>query len=110
MVSQLILVMCLIVLQFVNPPDYSKFSFTLDDFTGAKLGADQERTKTLRAAANSFNDIWRSGDTSIADKVLAKDVKDVNLMFGGEKDGADEFKSMITGVFKVISVRIKRMA
>lgn len=98
------------MLQFVNPPDYSKFSFTLEDFTGSKLGPDAERTKTLRAAASSFNEIWRSGDTSIADKVLAKDVKDVNLMFGGEKDGADEFKSMITGVFKVSSTSRSRFA
>lgn len=88
-------------LQFVNPPDYSKFDFKLDDFTGAKLDADAARTKTLRANAKSFNDIWSTGDASIADKVLAKDVKDVNMMFGGQKEGADTFKSMITGVFKV---------
>lgn len=88
-------------LQFLNPPDYSSFSFKLDDFTGAKLSPDADRTKTLRANAKSFNDIWRTGDAEVADKVLDKDVKDVNMMFGGEKDGVDSFKSMITGVFKV---------
>ena len=88
-------------LQFVNPPDYSKFSFSLDDFTGSKLSSDAGRTKALRANAKAFNDIWSTGEASAADKILDKDVKDVNLMFGGEKDGAEAFKSMITGVFKV---------
>ena len=94
----------MLCLQFVNPPDYSSFSFKLDDFTGAKLSPDADRTKTLRANAKSFNDIWRTGDAEVADKVLDKDVKDVNMMFGGEKDGVDSFKSMITGVFKVDSM------
>lgn len=88
-------------LQFVNPPDYSQFDFKLDDFTTSKLDPSAQRTKTLRANAKSFNDIWSTGDASIADKVLDKDVKDVNMMFGGQREGAESFKSMITGVFKV---------
>lgn len=64
-----------------------------------------ENTKKLHAAAAAFNEIWKTGDASIADKILDKDVTDYNLMFGGEpKTGAEEFKKMITGVFKVRAV------
>lgn len=91
-------------MQFVKSPDYSsipKFVGTeFSDPTYWKPSADN--TKKLHSAAAAFHEIWKSGDASIADKILDKEVTDYNLMFGGEpKEGAEQFKNMITGVFKV---------
>lgn len=92
------------LLQFVKHPDYS----SIPKFDGAEFSepsywkASADNTKKLHDAAASFHEIWKTGDASIADKIMDKDVKDYNLMFGGEpKEGAEQFKSMITGVFKV---------
>jgi len=90
--------------QFVKSPDYSH----IPKFAGAEFSDPKhwepsaDNTKKLHAAAASFHEIWKTGDASIADKILDKNVKDYNLMFGGEpKVGAEQFKSMINGVFKV---------
>ena len=94
-------------MQFVKSPDYSSIpKFDRAEFSAPKYWEPSaENTKKLHAAAAAFNEIWKSGDASIADKILDKDVTDYNLMFGGEpKTGAEEFKKMITGVFKVHAV------
>lgn len=91
-------------MQFVTSPDYSSIpKFVGPEFSDPKYWeASADNTKRLHTAAASFNEIWKTGNASIADKILDKDVKDYNLMFGGEpKVGADSFKSMIDGVFKV---------
>lgn len=92
--------------KFVKHPDYS----SIPKFDGAEFSepsywkASADNTKKLHDAAASFHEIWKTGDASIADKIMDKDVKDYNLMFGGEpKEGAEQFKSMITGVFKIWS-------
>ena len=91
-------------MQFVTNPDYSHIpNFTSAEFSDPKLWQpSEENAKKLHTAAASFNEIWKTGDAAIADKILDKGVKDYNLIFGGEpKVGADSFKSMIKGVFKV---------
>ncbi len=99
-------------LQFVKSPDYS----SIPNFVGAEFSDPKywepsaENTKKLHAAAAAFNEIWKTGDASIADKILDKDVIDYNLMFGGEpKTGAEQFKKMITGVFKVRTAAVKSL-
>ncbi|DBB18222.1 TPA: hypothetical protein ACH3X3_003189 [Trebouxia sp. C0006] len=92
--------------KFVKSPDYSSIpKFDRAEFSAPKYWEPSaENTKKLHAAAAAFNEVWKSGDASIADKILDKDVTDYNLMFGGEpKTGAEEFKKMITGVFKIWS-------
>lgn len=89
----------------MSSPDYSSIpKFAGTEFSDPKYWEPSaDNTKKLLSAAASFNEIWKTGDSSIADKILDKDVKDYNLMFGGEpKVGSDSFKSMIDGVFKVI--------
>ena len=96
--------LCTVLLQFVTSPDYSSIpKFVGPEFSDPKYWEPSaDNTKRLHTAAASFNEIWKTGNSSIADKILDKDVKDYNLMFGGEpKVGADSFKSMIDGVFKV---------
>lgn len=96
---------CTVPLQFVTSPDYSSIpKFVGPEFSDPKYWEPSaETTKRLHTAAASFHEIWKNGDASIADKILDKDVKDYNLMFGGEpKVGSDAFKSMINGVIKVI--------
>ena len=99
-----LLTRCTALLQFVTSPNYS----SIPKFVGAEFSDPKywepsaENTKRLHTAAASFHEIWKTGDASIADKILDKDVKDYNLMFGGEpKVGSEAFKSMINGVFKV---------
>ncbi|KAL3140950.1 hypothetical protein ABBQ32_005474 [Trebouxia sp. C0010 RCD-2024] len=90
--------------KFVTSPDYSSIpKFVGPEFSDPKYWEPSaETTKRLHTAAASFHEIWKNGDASIADKILDKDVKDYNLMFGGEpKVGSDAFKSMINGVIKV---------
>ena len=97
-------------MQFVKSPDYSSIpKFDDAEFLDPKHGeASDADAEKLRAAAASFHEIWKTGDASIADRILDKDVKDYNLMFGGEpRVGADHFKSMITGVFKVTCLNPK---
>ena len=101
--------LCTVVLQFVTSPDYSSIpKFVGPEFSDPKYWEPStENTKRLHTAAASFNEIWKTGNVSIADKILDKEVKDHNLMFGGEpKVGADSFKSMIEGVFKVRRVNV----
>ena len=38
---------------------------------------------------------------SHADKIMDKGVDLYNVVYGGCKKGVDEFKSMVTGIFKV---------
>ena len=92
------------LMQFVKSPDYSSIpKFADAEFSDPKYWAPSaDNTKKLHAAAAAFHEIWKTGNAGIADKILDKEVTDYNLMFGGKpKEGAEQFKNMITGVFKV---------
>lgn len=45
--------------------------------------------------------IWATGDVSNADQIMDKNVDLYNVVYGGCKKGVEDFKSMVTGIFKV---------
>jgi len=86
-------------------PDYSKMS--IDDALKYRGSADQseERAQKHDHVASIYNHIWATGDVSQADKIFAKDVSTYNLIYGGEKEGLESFKSMVSGIFKEYEVK-----
>ncbi|EIE22002.1 hypothetical protein COCSUDRAFT_56439 [Coccomyxa subellipsoidea C-169] len=89
-------------------PDYSKLS--IDDALKYRGSEEQSEKRAQKHdhAASLYNHIWATGDVSLADKIFAKDVSLYSLIYGGEKEGLDTFKSMVSGIFKEYEVKDNR--
>jgi hypothetical protein len=68
--------------------------------TTAAGEGDKEKQKAARYAAEQFSQIWQTGDTSIAEKIMEDDVRSTDLMHGGELKGRDAWCKMISKVFQ----------
>ncbi|CAL8471481.1 g11023 [Coccomyxa elongata] len=89
-------------------PDYSKLS--IDDamkYRGSEAQSE-DRARKHDHAASIYNHIWATGDVSLADSIFAKDVSLYNLVYGGEKEGLNTFKSMVSNIFKEYEVKDNR--
>lgn len=58
---------------------------------------DEQRGHAQDKAAKTFNDIWRTQDSSAAKDIMTQDVKIYDPVFGSTTDGVDAFQKMISG-------------
>lgn len=55
----------------------------------------------LLKAAEQFSAVWQDGKPELAKSVLADDVVSIDLLFGNEIKGYDNWAKMVNGIFKV---------
>lgn len=78
----------------------SQMSYDWSKFKGSSEQPSEERAKKHDKAANTFNDIWRTGDPSSAKDIMADDVVIYDPVMGHETKGRAEFEKMINGFSK----------
>lgn len=79
-----------------SPPDQGKVSFDPTKYKGSDREQSNENAQQHEAAAQIFNDIWKTGDPSPADKILDENVHEWDPVTGNETNGREAFKKMIS--------------
>ena len=55
----------------------------------------------LTKLAEQFSAVWQDGKPELAKKVLSDDVVSLDLLFGNEIKGYDNWAKMVNGIFEV---------
>ncbi len=67
----------------IEAPD-QKTPFNPTDFKGSDVKSAPEQAEKNDKLASTYNDIWKNGDPSSADQVLAEDFEQVWLMISAQ--------------------------
>jgi len=78
-------------------PPAQKTQFDPSKYRGSDVGQSEERSQQYEKAAQAFNNIWATGDPSIAKDIMTSDVSIYDPVMGSETHGVENFEKMIHG-------------
>ncbi|KAL4430802.1 hypothetical protein ABPG75_006058 [Micractinium tetrahymenae] len=79
--------------------------FHAKSLVGPTLDLSEKQIKKMHAAAEAFNEAWRSGDCGPVHAVLSPSAHSVSPIFGEKKASREEWEEMVHDVFKVWEVK-----
>jgi ketosteroid isomerase-like protein len=81
-------------------PDFAKLAIDHKKYQGSEEKPSEERAQKMQTASEKYSKIWESGNPAAADEIMVDDVREVDLLYGQEVKGREQFKKMIQEVFK----------
>lgn len=79
--------------------------FHAKSLVGPTLDLSEKQIAKMHAAAEAFNEAWRTGDPSAVHDLLAPDCHTVNPIFGDKKASRQEWEETLKDVFRFWQVK-----